>query len=116
MILPLPSITSPADSSSYCATYEDAQAKRYQPVSFQATATDPNSPPQALTYSWTDSVNGSAATQVSTDLSPTLNLYYVSTGGSYSPTTHDLTLTVTNTSGKSGSKKMRVYVEWPCIE
>ena len=85
----------------------------YANVQFQASASDPNNPPEALTYSWTDSIDGGAATIVSTQLSPQLMLQY-NTGDEQ--TTHDLTLTATNTDGKSNSAQVRVEVYNPgCI-
>jgi hypothetical protein len=74
-------------------------------VQFTATASDPNSPPESLTYSWTDSINGGAPAQVSTQLSPLLNL---ACDQGTSRTTHELTLTATNTSGKSASAQVQV--------
>ena len=112
---PIPWITSPPDSKSFCANSMDSQNHWYRTVQLQATATDPNNPPQALSYTWSDSINGGFPIQVSTDLSPSLNLYYSDSGGAYKPTTHDLTLTATNTSGKTGVTKIRLYVGWPCI-
>ena len=87
----------------------------YANVPTSATATDPNNPPQQLTYSWTDSINGGPAQQVSTQLSPTLQLYYVDNGSG--ETTDDLTLTATDTSGKSSSASVRVILDFGlCIQ
>ncbi len=87
---PLVTITSPATNPDRVFTTGSDQGGHYASVAFQATATDPNHPPYRLTYSWTDSINGGAATQVSTALSPTLKLY--GTRG----TSHLLTLTVSD--------------------
>ena len=82
---------------------------------FEASASDSNQPPEQLSYEWTDTINGSGPYEVSNELSPTLNLYYINTGGPYQPTTHDLALTVTNTSGKSSSVHLHLTIGWPCI-
>jgi hypothetical protein len=75
-------------------------------VQFTATAGDSNSPPQSLSYSWTDSINGAAAAQVSTQLSPSLGL--ACDQATPRGTTHELTLTATNTSGRSASAQVQV--------
>jgi len=75
-------------------------------VQFTATASDPNSPPESLTYSWTDSINGATPTQVSTQLSPSLNL--ACKQATTNATTHELTFTATNTSGESTSAQVEV--------
>ncbi len=75
-------------------------------VTFTATASDPNSPPQSLTYRWTDSINGNTASQVSTQLSPTLSL--ACEQATPNGTTHELTLTATNASGQSASAQVEV--------
>jgi PKD domain len=72
-------------------------------VQFTATAADPNNPPQSLTYSWTDSINGATPSQVSTQLSPSLTLSCGET-----TTTHELTFTATNASGESASAQVQV--------
>ena len=75
-------------------------------VQFTATASDSNSPPESLSYSWTDSINGATPSQVSTQLSPSLNL--ACERATTNATTHELTLTATNTSGESTSAQVEV--------
>jgi hypothetical protein len=107
------SIQSPPDNSLFCAGNPGPPGDYYANVQFQASASDPNKPPQALAYSWTDSIDGGPATPVSTQLSPTLQLAHNKGDGT---TTHDLTLTATNTSGKSNSAQVRVNIFNPgCI-
>jgi hypothetical protein len=89
-VAPVVAITSPTSNPDRVFTTGSDQGGHYAMVAFQATATDPNHPPYPLTYSWTDSINGGAATQVSTALSPTLKLYGTR------ETSHLLTLTVSN--------------------
>jgi hypothetical protein len=106
-------IQSPADGTLLCAG-TPGTGGYFATVQMTASATDPNKPPEALTYSWTDSVDGGPATQVSTDLSPTLSLAYVSGDGE---TTHDLTLRATNTDNKTGLAQVRVLVFNPgCLQ
>ncbi|HEX8977604.1 MAG TPA: PKD domain-containing protein [Solirubrobacteraceae bacterium] len=108
---PSVSITSPSDGQTFCpSSFPDGSYGAN--VQFQATASDPSTPPLALSYSWTDSVDGAPATQVSTQLSPKLFLSYNSPGPR---TTHDLTLTATNSAGKSNSAQVRVYIPSVCI-
>jgi len=107
---PVPSIASPADSSVFCVPSGQTSVA----VPFTATATDPNNPPQSLTYTWWDSINSGFALQTSHQLSPTIALSY--DFAQSGRTTHDLTLSVTNTSGKTGSTTIRVYVAFPCLE
>lgn len=111
---PTVAITSPADGS-YIEACQNTGSGYFATVQTNATASDPDKPPEALTYSWTDSINGGAAKQVSTQLSPSLQLDYVSNGSG--DTTHDLTLTATNTSGRSNSASVRVNIFNPgCIQ
>jgi PKD domain len=77
-------------------------------VQFTATASDPNSPPESLTYSWTDSINGGTPSPVSTQLSPSLSL--ACEQATANGTRHELTLIATNTSGKSTSAQVQVIV------
>jgi hypothetical protein len=107
------SISSPPDNSLYCAG-TPSNGNYYANVQFQASASDPNKPPETLTYRWTDSIDGGPANTVSTQLSPQLSLQYNTGDGE---TTHDLTLTATNTDGKSNSAQVRVNVYNPgCIQ
>jgi hypothetical protein len=95
-------ITAPANGArAFCRTISAPVT-----VQFTATAGDPNSPPESLTYSWTDSINGAAPIQVSTQLSPSLGL--ACEQATANRTTHELTLTATNTSGKSASAQVQV--------
>jgi hypothetical protein len=99
---PLVSITAPANGTrAACRTIATPVA-----VQFTATASDPNSPPETLTYSWTDSINGGAATPVSSQLSPSLSL--ACEQATANGTTHELTLTATNASGQSASAQVQV--------
>jgi hypothetical protein len=107
---PSVSISAPLDGEHFCWNDED-RAGHYHAIPFQAAATDPAGLP--LTYQWTDSVDGSPATQVSTSLSPTLRLYQ---SGSQYETIHDLTLTASN-GNTATSQPLRVYIMDPgyCI-
>jgi hypothetical protein len=99
---PLVSITAPANGTrAACRTIATPVA-----VQFTATASDPNSPPETLTYSWTDSINGGAATPVSSQLSPSLSL--ACEQATANGTTHEPTLTATNASGRSASAQVQV--------
>jgi hypothetical protein len=110
---PTVTITSPEDGTFFGACTSSSNGY-YAVVQLKATASDPNH--ETLTYSWTDSIDGGPAQQVSTALSPTLDLYYRS-GEQTGETTHDLTLTATDTSNKSNSTSIRVYVGNPgCIQ
>lgn len=109
---PTVSITSPADSSHFCAGNQDDRGFWSATVQFQATASDANNPLDPLTYSRVDRIDGGQATQVSTSLSPALDLYYF-TGDSH--TIHDLTLPATNSDGKSTTAYIRITIGWPCI-
>jgi hypothetical protein len=104
-VKPLPpsvSITAPPNGDRvFCRSSSTPVA-----VQFTATASDPNSPPESLTYSWTDSINGGAPSQVSTQLSPSLNL--ACDQATPRGTTHELTVTATNTSGESASAQVQV--------
>jgi hypothetical protein len=96
-------IAAPANGSTpFCKSLSAPAA-----VQFTATASDPNSPPESLSYSWTDSINGGTPSQVSTQLSPLLSLSCVQ-GAQADTTTHQLTLTATNSSGKSSSAQVEV--------
>jgi hypothetical protein len=57
------SITSPADGSFFCAG-KNTGSGYFAAVQLTATASDPNN--ESLTYSWSDSIGGGAAQQVST--------------------------------------------------
>ncbi|MDX6679817.1 MAG: hypothetical protein QOE31_3869 [Solirubrobacteraceae bacterium] len=103
---PVVAITDPLDGQFACIDAHDAGGS-YRDVAFRATATDPGGRP--LTFSWTDSVNGGARTQVSTVLSPTLRLYLA---GSDQSTTHDLTLTASN-GAAAGSRQLRFFIKLP---
>jgi hypothetical protein len=77
-------------------------------VAFHATASGGAGP---LTYRWTDSVAGGGATQVSTALSPTLNLC---DGTSYNTSTsHDLTLSVSDGTNPPAVATVRVFIVSP---
>jgi hypothetical protein len=103
---PIVSIIQPLDGQFACIVAHDTVGS-YNDVLFQATATDPGGRP--LTFRWTDSVNGGAATQVSTQLSPTLRLYLP---GNDQSTTHDLTLTASN-GATSASVQLRFFIKLP---
>lgn len=106
---PSVSISAPPDNSLFCAG-TPSNGNYYAKVQFEANASDPNNLP--LTYSWTDSIDGGPASQVSTSLSPQLLLIYNNNG----TTTHDMTLTVTDSAQKSNRAQVRVNVYNPgCI-
>jgi hypothetical protein len=90
---PTVSILAPDDNTTYTSDGADpGGASEYKDVHFSATASDPNGRP--LTYRWTDSINGGAATLVSTALSPTLRLHV--NGRNCRIDRHDLALAVSN--------------------
>jgi hypothetical protein len=62
-----------------------------------------------VTFSWTDSINGGAAQQASTQQSPLLTLCFV---GTNSPTTHDLTLTVSDGT-HTAVAELRINIDTP---
>jgi hypothetical protein len=105
IVKPLPprvSVTAPATGAwAICRSTSTPVA-----VTFTATASDPNSPPQSLTYSWTDSINGNTAPPASTQLSPTLSL--ACEQATPNGASHELTLTATNASGQSVSAQVEV--------
>ncbi len=106
---PTASITSPANQSGFFFDHSNA-GHPCANVPITATATDPGK--LTLTYSWSDSVDGGAASIVSTALSPTLELCDFHDGFNTS-STHDLTLTVTNSAGKSTTAFLELYIFGP---
>jgi PKD domain len=111
VVAPLPpnvSITSPTTGAQFSCSSSTHTAT----VQFTATASDPNSPPEGLTYSWTDGINGGSPTQLSTQLSPSLSLPCSPPAGART-TTHTVTLTATNTSGKSSAAQVLVNTIGP---
>ena len=105
---PTVTITSPLDQAVFNGPYDNNRTLYCVNVPFQATATGGAGP---LSYSWTDSVNGGPATQVSTSLSPTLNLCDGSTFNTTTP--HDLTLTVSDGVNAPAVATVRVYISSP---
>ena len=107
---PTVNVSSPSDREFFCAG-TNVNGTYYASVQFTASS----NPATGVTYRWTDSINGGTATQVSTQLSPALDLAYTPPAGS-GETTHDLTLTATNAGG-TGTAQVRVIVYSPgCIQ
>jgi hypothetical protein len=90
---PVVQILRPQDNAREAAAeYPDGY---YAEVQFAATADDPDG--DQLSYRWTDSVDGSPAKEVSTELSPKLRLRLgQTTSGTPCRSSHALTLTVSD--------------------
>lgn len=104
---PTVTITQPFDQAHFNGPYVDDPTFFCVNVSFSATATGGAGP---LSYTWTDSVNGAGATQVSTQLSPTLKLCDGTTFNTSTP--HDLTLRVSDGSNTAVAT-VRVFIDSP---
>lgn len=102
-------IASPLDNSTYGGPFDEARQEYCVAIGFSAAVTGAAGP---LSYSWTDIRDGGLATEVSTELSPTLSLC---AGYFFNVTvTHDLTLRVTDGVNTS-TAQVRVKVVTPYI-